>query len=175
MNIFRSKPSGQEEAIEKQHQQRLHSQNLADATDSFDSNDREYLRELTQHDLDEHSLALMENMFSQDFVLSNLKDAEVTEIKWLARIIAMKIKRMHPPPESVVSGESRKVFFDDTGDGLSPLSPHQENLIDQAVLEFLTRPTRSRDGWQQDEISKQVRVSRTEEDDDDDERGSLFR
>lgn len=171
--IGRSNSSNQEELVREQRRQKLHAQNNAAGGSEF-SRDREYLRELTEHELDEHTLKLMSNMFSQDFVLANLTDAGENEVKWLARNVAMKIKRMHPPSESVISGESRKVFNDDPSDALKPLSPHQENLVDQAVLEFFVRLSRSRDGWQQDEISKQIRVSRTEDESDDDGRRSWF-
>lgn len=172
--LNRNGSSERKEMLEEQQRQQMHASNLNSAVESDYSTDREYLRELTEHDVDSHTLALMENMFSQDFVLSNLKNAEVVEIKWLARVVAKKIKRMHPPPGSVVTGEGRKVINNDPSDGLKPLSPHQENLVDQAVLEFLSRPPRSRDGWQQDEISKQIRVSRTEDESDRDAGRSWF-
>jgi hypothetical protein len=135
---------------------------------------REYLREITDEQLDEQTYELMQNLFSHDFVLSNLEDAEVTEQKWLARVVAMKIKRMHPPAESFVTGRTRQFVFDDD-DSLRPLDPHQETLIDQAVLQFITRPPRSRDGWQQDEVGKTVSVSRVEDENAGGGGGGLFK
>ena len=173
MNIFRSNSPDQDELMDRQQRQQMHASNLSQI-DGDGNVDREYLRELTKHQVDEHTIALMSNMFSQDFVLSNLTDAEVTEVKWLARNIATKIKRMHPSEKSVAQGDARKVYMEDPNDGLKSLSPHQQNLVDQAVLDFITRPPRSRGGWQQDEVSKQVRVSKTEDDSEDSKRGSLF-
>lgn len=173
MPIFGSN-DGEEEARARQREHSMHQNNLGVVDQSTSSEDREYLREITEEQLDAATYELMTNLFSHDFVLSNLNDAEVTEQKWLARVVARKIKRMHPDAASFASGTSRRVVFDDDNDALQPLNPHQENLIDQAVLQFLTRPPRSRGGWQQDEVSKQYRVSRVEDDTEDNSGGSLF-
>jgi len=132
---------------------------------------KEYLQEITDNQLDGATYELLQNLFSHDFVLSNLEGAEVTEQKWLARVVARKAKRMHPGSESFATGESRAVIFEDGGSALEPLNPQQESLIDQAVLQFLTRPPRSRGGWQQDEVSKQLKVSRVEDNNDEEKRG----
>lgn len=169
--IFQS--NGTEDDLERHQKQQLHQTNLSTIPD--DPNvDTEYLQELTANELDDHTIALMQNLVSQDFLLSNLKSAEINEIKWLSRSMARKIKRMHPPQESFVQGERRKVLLDDDRDGLSALTPHQENLVDQALMDFFTRVARSRDGWQQDEMGKQLRVSRTEDDSGDDNEGGFF-
>lgn len=148
-----------EQATRQMHQQNVSKQHA----DAPSQKNKEYLREITNEQLDSGTYELLENLFSHDFVLSNMKDAEVTEQKWLARIVARKAKRMHPDSESFATGASRNVIFSDDGPKLTPLTPHEESLIDQAVLQFLTRPPRSREGWQQDEVSKQVSVSRVEE------------
>lgn len=174
MGIFRSSEPDQEQMMEKQARQNMHQSNFGTMEQGDNTPDKEYLREITEEQVDDSTLELMANMFSHDFVLSNLKDAEVTEIKWLARVVARKIKRMHPSSESFAAGEQRKIVFDDETAGLGPLSPHQENLIDQAVLDFLTRPPRSRGGWQQDEVSKQLKVSKVEDKSENSSSGGLF-
>ncbi len=134
---------------------------------------REYLKELTKYDLDPATEKLMANLLSPDFVLGNLKDAEVKEVRWLARVTALAIQRMHPPEGSAYTGEARKYYLD-TKYALKPLSDHEINLINQALLDFFLRITRSRDGWQQDQISQQMKVSKREEGDDDGGIGGLF-
>lgn len=165
-----------EQIRNEQAKRNLHQNNLSGQQRPGDAvPNKEYLREITDEQLDEATYELMANLFSHDFVLSNLEGAEVIEQKWLARVVALKIKRMHPDADSFAAGETRSVIFDDAGDNLAALSPHQESLIDQAVLQFLTRPPRSRQGWQQDEVSKQVSVSRVEEDDDNQSAGIFGR
>lgn len=177
MRLFR-RDSGpdQTELIDQQQRGGIHKENIRQGQNGpmGPQETRRHLRELTDHDLDENTIRLMSNMFSKDFMLSNLTDAEVKEIKWIARSIARKIKRMHPHPNAAAQGEYRKLVFNDPNDGLKPLSSYQENLVDQATLDFLTRPPRSRGGWQQDELGKQINVSKVEDDDDGREKGSLF-
>ena len=163
-----------EQLRDEQAKRNMHQNNLGAVEQSARSDDREYLKEITEEQLDGATYELMRNLFSHDFVLSNLKAAEVTEQKWLARVVARKIKRMHPDSGSFATGVTRQAIFDDSSDALSPLTPQQESLIDQAVLQFLTRPPRSRGGWQQDEVSKQLKVSRVEDDGDESNSGSLF-
>lgn len=172
--FFGSDEPSQEEMMERQAEQQLHQSNFGTMEQGDNSPDKEYLKEITEEQVDENTLELMSNMFSHDFVLSNLQDAEVTEIKWLARVVARKIKRMHPDSDAFAAGESRKVVFDDEQAGLKPLSPYQESLIDQAVLTFLTRPPRSRGGWQQDEVAKSLKVSKVEDKKEESSGGSLF-
>lgn len=178
MRLFRrNKGPDQVELIDKQQRGQVHQANISPQSNGYQQQPRpdgRHIEELTETELDDATIRLMENMFAKDFMLSNLNDAEVKEIKWLARATARKIKRMHPRPESFVQGEYRKMVFEDSADGLRSLSPRQENLIDQAVLDFLTRPPRSRGGWQQDELGKQINVSKLEEDDSGNDKGSLF-
>lgn len=134
---------------------------------------REYLKELTKHNLDPATERLMQNLLGPDFVLGNLKDPEVNEVRWLARVTALAIQRMHPPEGSAYTGEARKYYLD-TEYALKPLSDHEINQINQALLAYFLRITRSRDGWQQDQISQQMKVSKREEDDEDSGYGGLF-
>lgn len=160
--LFSRRDNGESE-LEQHHRQNLHQTNFAGMQEDG-SPDKEYLEELTKNELDESTVTLMQNLMTPDYLLSNLSEAEVNEIKWIARSIARKIKRMHPPEHSYLQGEIRECALDDPEDSLCALSPYEENLIDQAVLDFFTRLSRSKGGWQQDEISKQVRVSKTEDD-----------
>ncbi len=175
MKLFsRSDSTDQSELVDKQGRQRLAQAGLQAAQNGQMGKEetRRHLRELTDDELDEATLRLMSNLFSQDFLLSNLTDAEVKEIKWLARPISRTIKGMHPHHESAAQGQYRELVFGD--DSLEALTPYQETLIDQAVLDFLTRPPRSREGWQQDELAKSYNVSKVEDDSSDAEKGSLL-
>lgn len=161
-----------EQVRDEQAKRNMHQTNLSQQQRPGDAvPNKEYLQEITDNQLDGATYELLQNLFSHDFVLSNLEGAEVTEQKWLARVVARKAKRMHPGSESFATGDSRAVIFEDSSAALEPLSPHQESLIDQAVLQFLTRPPRSRGGWQQDEVSKQLKVSKVEDGSEEEKRG----
>ncbi len=164
-SLFGRRDDGQDTdgELEEHSRRQVHQNTLAQMHQEDTVPNKEYLNELTRNEIDDDTLYLMQDLMTQDYVLSNLLDAEVNEIKHIARSISRKIKRMHPPEQSYIQGVVRKVDLDDEHDGLSSLSPFEETLIDQAVLAFFTRLSRSRSGWQQDEISKQVRVSKTED------------
>jgi hypothetical protein len=174
MKLSSNGKSDEEERVEQARQDQYHQQNLAQPGE--ESTDTEYLNELTKNELDDRTVEMMQNLMGQDMVLSYLQDAEINEIKWLSRAISRQIKRNHPPQRSTVGGEFRAFLLDDGGDdgGLGSLDPGQESLIDQAILDLITRISRSREGWQQDEMAKQVRVSRTEDNTEDENSGGLF-
>lgn len=174
MALFGDDEPSQDELMERQARQQLHQSNFGRMESGQNVPNKEYLNKLTENQLDNGTIELMQNLFSHDFMLSNLTPAEVIEQKWLVRVVARKIKRMHPDSDAFAAGETRKVVFDDARAGLKPLSPHQESLLDQAVLQFLTRPPRSREGWQQDEVSKQLTVSKVEGEEDTTNTSGLF-
>ena len=174
MALFGGDEPSQDELMERQARQQMHQSNFGRMESGQNVPNKEYLHELTENQVDDTTIELMQNLFSHDFMLSNLNPAEVIEQKWLVRVVSRKIKRMHPDSDAFAVGETRKVVFDDPRAGLKPLSPHQESLIDQAVLQFLTRPPRSREGWQQDEVSKQLTVSKVEGEEDNSGSGGLF-
>lgn len=175
MRLFRSSEPSQEELQQQQAQNALHQTNLGSMQQGEHTPDKEFLREITEEQLDEGTYELMQNLFSHDFILSNLNAAQEQEIRWLAQVVARKIKRMHPDPECYAVGERRRIVFDDPdGEALRPLSPQQESLIDQATLQFLTRPARSREGWQQEELSKSYTYSEVGDSNDGQSGRSLF-
>lgn len=163
------------ERVEEQERQQEH-QTVQAATLEQPGNpeiSREYIRELTRHELDDATEELLHNVLSHDLVLGNLKDAEVTETRWLLENIFLAVKREHPSHDSFVEGEYRKFLLDDETDGLKPLSSHQEVLLEQARIALINRLTRSRGGWQQEEMGKQVAVSRREDVDRDESNGTI--
>lgn len=126
----------------------------------------QYLREITEQNLDPATEELLGNLLSSALVLANLQDAEVTEIRWLVETVFMTVKRMHPHPDSYLAGDYRAALLDDPDDTLTPLSAKQETALEQAKLIVIESLTRSRGGWQQDEMSKQYTVSKREDDSD---------
>jgi len=164
-----------EQAREQQHERELHhasQQTMANRDPLEHVNQqgqlkREYIDKLTEDRLDEDTTELLQNMLTPDFILSNVGEAEGTELKWLARYHAKRIVDLHPPSESPVTGEYRKVCYDDQADGLSPLSELQESRLEQGVMDLYWRARRSIDGWQQEEMSKQYDVSEVRDGDDD--------
>lgn len=143
----------QEDAME--HQQNLQqAQNLAP-----DFNDRrQYLEAVIEDQLDDATVGMLRNMTSPDFILSNLKDAEINEIKKLREITLKKIYAAHPHPGAIMQGDLAEEVLENA-DGLKPLSQNQKALIDQYVRGAFARLARSRDGFQQEQFGKTISAS----------------
>ncbi|MDY6776204.1 MAG: hypothetical protein SV253_09075 [Halobacteria archaeon] len=122
----------------------------------------EHIDDLTEVDIDPKSEKLLKNLFSQDFILGNLEDAEVNEQRELARCMVELVESAYPPEESVVKGEYRKVLLDDESDGKKALGSTEKTNLETALMTFLARVSRSREGWQQDKMSERINVQRTE-------------
>jgi len=156
-----------EEQARRQEQMQDHQSNLSQAAAMQpDINDRrEYLEAVVENQLDDASVSMLQNMASADFILSNLNDAEIHEIKHLRRITKRKIFAAHPSPNSIMQGEVRKQVYDD-GNKAVPLDQKQKALIEQFIRGAFTRLARSRDGFQQEEFGKTISASERRTDDE---------
>jgi len=158
-----------EEQAKRQEEMQDHSQNLTQAAQMQQGlgEQRQYLEAITENGLDEASVHMLENMVSADFILSNLNDAEIHEIKHLRRITKRKVFAAHPSPNSIMQGEVREQVYNN-GQTAEPLDQKQKSLIEQFIRGAFTRLARSRDGFQQEEIGKSLSVSERRTDDDGD-------
>lgn len=156
------------EAQKAQEQMQDHSTNLQQAQSMApDFNDRrEYLEAVIEDQLDDATVGMLRNMTSPDFILSNLKDAEITEIKKLRRITYKKVVAAHPHPTSAMQGERRKEVYEE-GEALEPLSQNQKVLIDQYLRGSFARLARSREGFQQEQFGKTISASERKDADSD--------
>jgi len=155
-------------------EQQEHSQNLQQAGAlAPDFNDRrEYLKEIVESELDDATVGMLRNMTSRDFILSNLKNAEITEIKKLREITSKKVVAAHPHPDAAMQGNRRSRIYED-GKALQPLSQNQKVLIDQYIRGAFARLARSRDGFQQEQFGKTVSASERKNANEDSDGGRL--
>lgn len=133
-----------------------------------DDDDTEYIREVTDTELQHQTVEMLDNMLSKDFVLSNMSDAEVHEQRWIARIVKLMVETQHPHDDSLWQGRFRQVASDRADGHLNTLSEAEKTEILEVVQGFIARVARSREGWQQEEISKSYAVSERRENDADD-------
>lgn len=124
---------------------------------------KEYFDELRETDVDDDTIALLQNLFSRDLILGNLTDADVHEYRWLARNIVDMVVAEHPDTRSTFTGERRKMLSGDYSNGLSPLNGMEKQWIEMAVFNFAARVSRSKDGFQQKQNSKIHKVSEVRE------------
>jgi len=170
--VLDSEPTA-EEVRDEQRRQQLHQMNLDGARTQSESMDRTYIREMTDHELDQGTVDILSNLLDRDFMLGNLSDAEVHEYRWLARVLRLEIEALHPNENSIFEDNVRMVAFDDRNDKLPSLSEQDLTIIEQFLMAVISRATRGKDGWQQEMFNKTIQASETREVGDDDGGGFL--
>jgi hypothetical protein len=163
-----------EEQLDRQREQQQDQMNLQGAQqrppDYLER--KEYLDTLIDSGLDPGTAEVVVNMLQQDFVLGNITDAEFHEIKHLRRVTLKKIYSFHPHPDAMMQGSLREDVYDD-GRGLQPLSQQDKAKIDSFVRGALLRLSRSKGGFQQEEIGKTYAASEIKDRGNDDNGGWL--
>jgi hypothetical protein len=155
-----------EEQQEMQEANQDHSTNLQFADDG--AMDAGYIDKVTNSQLQQGTVRILRNLLSKDFVLGNLSEAEVHEHRWLTRQLVLEVEAAHPRTNSMWRGRFRQVASGMERDALKPLDDAQKTVMHQFIQGVITRATRSRDGWQQEEVNKSYRVSERREPDSDD-------
>jgi len=163
------------EEIERQQEAQQDQMNLqgAQAERPDYAERREYLETLVDSGLDPGTAEVVVNMLQQDFVLGNISGAEFTEIKKLRQITLKKIVALHPHPDAAMQGERRRAVYGDDAIALKPLSQEDKVKIETFVRGALMRLSRSKDGFQQEELGKTINASEIKSRDDDDSGGRL--
>ncbi|MDR9382218.1 MAG: hypothetical protein RI560_11205 [Natronomonas sp.] len=161
-----NRQSGVEQQQQRQQANQEHMANLQFAADG--SMDRGYIDQVTKSELDPGTVEILSNLMSKDFVLGNLNDAEVHEHRWLSRELLLEVEAMHPNPGSMWQGRFRQVASGEERNGLRPLDDAQKTVMQQFIQGVIARVTRSKEGWQQEEVNKSYSVSERREPDADD-------
>ena len=163
-----------EEQREEQKRNQIHMQNLGSTRATQQGQvDSDYVDRITQTELNQGTVRILENMLSRDWVLANFDDAEVHEIRWLSRVMMKQLESLHPPEDSIWTGELRKYAADDDRQALEPLDSAQRLVIFETIQGVISRATRSKDGWQQENFRKQIKQSETVDRSQDDDEGWL--
>jgi len=159
MGILSSEPDIDEQR-EEQKRNQIHMQNLAGAHQDGPV-DSDYVSHITDTELNQGTVRILENMLSRDWVLANFDDAEVHEIRWLSRVMMKQLEALHPAEDSIWTGEMRKYAADDDRQALEPLDSAQRLVIFETIQGVISRATRSKDGWQQENFNKTIKQSET--------------
>ena len=73
----------------------------------------DHFQELVEAGVPEDTVFHLRSLLSRDFVLSNLSEAEVHEMRWLARNLALRVFAIHPSKKSHMTGSYRQWVFDE--------------------------------------------------------------
>lgn len=166
MGLIGQEGQSPEEARDQQQANQEHMANLQFADDG--AMDAGYIDKVTNSQLQQGTVDVLANLLSKDFVLGNLTDAEVHEHRWLTREILLEVEAMHPEQQDMWQGRFRQVVSGKEREALKPLDDAQKTVMQQFVQGVIARGTRSKDGWQQEEVNKSYRVSERREPDKDD-------
>jgi hypothetical protein len=166
MGLIRDRGASAEEMQEEQQANQDHVTNLQFQDDG--AMDKGYIDKVTNSQLQQGTVDILANLLSKDFVLGNLSEAEVHEHRWLTRELVLEVEAAHPRPNSMWRGRFRQVASGKERDALEPLDDAQKTTMQQFIQGVIARATRSRDGWQQEEVNKSYRVSERREPDKDD-------
>lgn len=137
------------------------------------SDKRQYMEAVLDDDIDAATVTMISNLFSQSYILSNLQDAELNEIKKLREITLKKVFADHPNQNTAMQGEYRSQVYGEGSAPLKPLTSTQKRKIRTGVRAAFANLTRGRDGFQQEQFSKSISESHVERQDDDNSGGLL--
>lgn len=142
------------EERERERQSKLEQQAHAAQLDGmFEGTDVEYLREMVKSQLDPGTVQVLDNLISPDFVLSNMREADLTEFKYLLEVKVQRVFERHPPMGGI-AGKERAYYYDDPKDNLSPLRSQDRDVIRSYKDGIWQRARRSKGGWQQDKFGE---------------------
>jgi hypothetical protein len=174
VGLFSNGDSGlaqREKVAERDHERERHSVMQSDMRGTQTVDVPDHFEDLVESGVPEESVYLLSQLMSKDWVLSNLKDAEVHEQRWLTENVYLGWLALHPRRESQLASEYRRWLFDDPGQAVEPLSDAARLEGKNFIRNHIARLSRGREGWQQEEMSKQYRVSETRKANDDGGRG----
>jgi hypothetical protein len=150
----------QKELQRDQQRASMHSSAQSTMFQDDGSLNRRYIEALTETSLDQGTIDMLDNLVTRDWILGKLEGAEVTETKWLTLELArVEIDAMHPPRESNVTDARRAFMLDDPKEEMPSLNERERKQIENFLRAVFTRVSRSRQGWQQREMSRTINVS----------------
>lgn len=161
------------EARQKQLETRLNAQNAAPSGsgDTFEEVKAHYLDKLADAGLSDAGADILDNMVDQSMALGNLSAAEVHEIKWRLHVMYIKIKANFPHQESDIQGKLRAYYFDNRDEDITALTDKQKIIISQMLIGISVFISRSKQGFQQEKLVEQIRVSEVRNPDDNQDDG----
>lgn len=162
-----------EEKTKTQVEQSAHQSNLGQTAQSFEAQKAKYLDRLAETGMSDAKIEMLDNMTDKTWVLGNLSNAEMQEIRWWLQTTYLKIKAEFPPQESDIQGTIRAYIYDDRDEEATALSGRQKIIIAQMLKGIAVYVSRSKQGFQQEQMVKQISVSEVRNPDEDNDRSIL--
>jgi len=164
----------EEDLMEKRQRQQRHMNLQQQAPEEQSGRLHEYA-ELIDPDLDTATLEILDMLISKDYALGNLTEADIHELKWLREITKLKLFAVHPSDDTAMKGKKRKLAYTKNGEGdggalpLEPLDEYERLRIDEIIRVAHNVASRSKGGFQWDQVAKSYSVSEIRDSDDEQE------
>jgi signal recognition particle GTPase len=134
------------------------------------------LEKLVETDVGEEYVEYIGISLGRSHQLSARRDHETEELKWFLRMLEKTFIAIHPPKNSIWTGDVREACLNDTRE---PLTDKELFEIRQITQIAISNATKGRDAKLLEELSKQTRVQKQEISDDrgepdDSSGGSMF-
>lgn len=129
--------------------------------------DRGWMREILDVDdleekLQPQMVAKVQSMLNKQWIVSNLTDAEVHDRWYWLDVQKLKLLGAAPPEGSRVVGELRANIYNDRTENIRPLTSAERNAIDQIIKGLQNMVTRSRGGFEREQINTNIARTETE-------------
>jgi len=137
---------------------------------------RGWMREMIGTDdledqLQPHTITKIQATLNKQWIVSNLTDAETHDRTYWLEVMKYKIQGDHPPEATVVRGPLRAYLFNDPQAELQPLTAQERNAVEQVIEGLKNMVTRSRGGFEREQINTNIARTETESSSDDGENG----
>lgn len=168
--------SDQERMMEEQSKQERHMA-MQSQPDDHNLGLDDYMQ-MIRSDISGETLEILDMLIAKDFALGNLSEADINELKWLREITKIELQCIHPDEHTAMQGEVRELVYTNNGKEdvealpLEPLSEYERLRIDEILRAAHLMASRSKGGFQWDQVAKSYSVSEIR-DQDDDESGWL--
>lgn len=154
----------EERARQREHQKEQRA--LQQAFNESGELSRDWMREVLDVDqveqhLQPNTVNKIQAMLNKQWILANLTEAETHDRVFWLEVMKYKIYGEHPPEGSLVTGATRAFLLDDELEELEPLTPSERNQIDQIINGLKNMVTRSRGGFEREQIN--TSIARTEQ------------
>lgn len=157
------------EVVEFQNQKNQETESLRKAFNDDGQLSRGWMREILdvedlEAQLQPQMIEKIQGLINKQWMLANLTEAETHDRIYKLDVMKIKLYGEAPPEDSVIVGPMRAVVYDDAGEDIMPLTSAERNTIDQIILTLQNMTTRSRAGFEREQIN--TRIGRTESDND---------
>jgi|APHM01.1.fsa_nt_gi hypothetical protein len=123
----------------------------------------EVIEQLTDTGINRPAAESVADLLSEDYVLSNIQNADREYARLLAKNIVHYVRNQHPPLDSHLQGISRMALTGNLQDGKTGLTREQQTQLESVLLGMFFRVSRSIDGWQQDKLTECIQTRRVED------------